>query len=190
MSEQDNPEIPRRNNVIGIWFSSLLLLSVATCVLIPHLPTKGVCYFRDIWFLRSLWYQNLTVFDQFKQLWHSNSQQCVFFATRSMLSLYFATIASITALISRPEGRRPAWKGWPWMAIITVLLVGKQIFFDGFDDQSQGYYKSMTYRTYDSINSLILKSVYRMVLFYALLTFWLLIAIDRRRNRVHGDREA
>ncbi|WP_237352640.1 hypothetical protein [Rhizobium leguminosarum] len=41
MPEQGNPEIARRRKVIGIWFWSLVLLSVTTWVLIPRLPTQG-----------------------------------------------------------------------------------------------------------------------------------------------------
>ncbi|MGZ2484112.1 hypothetical protein ACVITL_002635 [Rhizobium pisi] len=187
MPEQGNPEIARRKKVISFWFWSLALLSVATWVLMPRLPTQGVCYFRDIWLLRALWHQNLTIYDQFIKLGHSNNQQCVFFATRSMLSLYFATFACV-ALIYGPEGERPASRAWLGMAFITIFLIGNQIFFDGFDDQSHGRYSAIVYRTYDSIHSLIWKSIIRMFLFYVFLTFWLLVALEWRRNRFRRGR--
>ncbi|MDU0364084.1 hypothetical protein RWK44_27185 [Rhizobium sp. 25PS6] len=180
MPEQGNPEIARRRRVIGIWFWSLVLLSVATWVLIPRLPTQGVCYFRDTWFLKALWHQNITIYDQFINLRPSNSQQCVFFATRSMLSLYFATFACAIVIYS-PKGKPPAPKAWIGIALITVFLIGHQIFFDGFGDGPRGY------RAYDSINSLIFKSTIRMFLFYFFLTFWLLVALEWRRNRVRGN---
>ncbi|MCW0015930.1 hypothetical protein [Rhizobium sp. BT-226] len=127
MPEQGNPEIARRRKVIGIWFWSLVLLSVTTWVLTSRFPTQGVCYFRDIWFLRALWHQNITVYEQLIKLGHSNSQQCVFFATRSMLSLYFATFACV-ALIYSPWEERTASRAWLGMAFITVFLIGNQIF--------------------------------------------------------------
>ncbi|WP_246812983.1 hypothetical protein [Rhizobium changzhiense] len=190
MPEQGNPEIARRRKVIGIWFWSLVLLSVTTWVLMSRFPTQGVCYFRDIWFLRALWHQNITVYEQLIKLGHSNSQQCVFFATRSMLSLYFATFACVAQIYS-PWEERTASRAWLGMAFITVFLIGNQIFFDGFNDQSHGRYSAIAYRTYDSIHSLIWKSIIRMFLFYVFLTFWLLVALEWRRNRFrHGGSES
>jgi len=188
MPEQGDSEIARTKKLIGVWFWSLVLLSVATWVLMPRLPTQGVCYFRDIWFLRALWHQNAIIYDQFIKLGHSNSQQCVFFATRSMLSLYFAIFACVI-VISSPKGERPASKAWLGMAFLTVVVIGCQIFFDGFDNQTHGRYP--VYRTYDSVNSLIWKSIFRMFLFYFFLTFWLHVCVRVASNRFrHGGSES
>ncbi|MEK1861674.1 MAG: hypothetical protein AAAC49_07700 [Rhizobium leguminosarum] len=130
----------------------------------------------------ALWHQNITVYEQFIKLGPSDSRQCVFFATRSMLSLYFATFACI-GLIYGPEGERPASRAWLGMAFITAFVIGNQIFFDGFNDQSHGRYSAIAYRTYDSVNSLIWKSIIRMFLFCVLLAFWLRVALEWRRNR-------
>ncbi|WP_246654631.1 hypothetical protein [Rhizobium laguerreae] len=180
MPEQGNPEIARRRRVIGIWFWSLVLLSVATWVLIPRLPTQGACYFRDTWFLKALWHQNITIYDQFINLRPSNSQQCVFFASdRCYLYILPPSHArsSSTAPRENHRRRRPG-SGLPSSPFFSLAI---RFFFDGFGDGPRGY------RAYDSINSLIFKSTIRMFLFYLFLTFWLLVALEWRRNRVRGN---
>ncbi len=65
----------------------------------------------------------------------------------------------------------------PGLIVVSVFLLGYLIFRDGFNDQYHGYRAGFSYRTYDSINWLIAKSILRMIVVYTLFVGWGLRAI-------------
>ena len=186
MAERDRARA-YRTKVIGTWFWLLAFISGSTWISMWHLPTTSVCYFRDVWLLRSLWFQNLTMFDQIKDLHYPTSQRCVLFAVRSMLSLYVAILTGVCLFASRTaKGIPPA--NWPGLIVLSVSILGFLIFWDGFNDQYHGYRAGFTYRTSDSINLLIAKSILRMIAVSTLIAVWALQAIGLwHRNEVSGD---
>jgi len=154
----------------------VLLLIAGTWVLMWYLPTHGVCRFREVWLLKALWFQNLTASNQMIGLHYSDADQCVFFAVRSMHSLYFAISTAALLYVFRFNRTKP--KGNRTMAAISVLLVVGMVFLDGFNDHAQGYRAWAAYRTDDSVNILIAKSLIRISTFYTVLLIWLLTAIS------------
>jgi len=186
MTERDEAKA-YRVKVIGIWFWPLAFLSGATWILMWHLPTASVCHFRDMWLLRALWFQNLTMFDQIKDQNYSNSQECVLLAVRSMLSLYLAIFTGVCVLVSRSANGIPA-ASWSGLIVLSIFLLGFLIFWDGFNDQFHGYRAGFTYRTSDSIDWLIAKSILRMIAVSTLIVAWALQAIGLwHRNAVRSD---
>jgi hypothetical protein len=175
MTEHDRAQA-HRTKVIWIWFWVLAFFSGATWISMWRLPTTGVCYFRDVWLLRSFWFQNLTMFDEITNLDYSDSQQCVLFAVRSILSLYIAVLAGVFVFLSRSADHIPP-ANRPGLIVVSVFLLGYLIFRDGFNDQYHGYRAGFSYRTYDSINWLIAKSIFRMICVYALVVVWGLQAV-------------
>ncbi|MBE1508607.1 hypothetical protein [Rhizobium viscosum] len=175
MTEHDGAQA-HRTKAIWIWFWVLAFFSGATWITMWRLPTTGVCYFRDVWLLRSFWFQNLTMFDEITNLVYSDSQQCVLFAVRSILSLYIAVLAGVFVFLSRNADHIPP-ANRPVLIVVSVFLLGYLIFRDGFNDQYHGYRAGFSYRTYDSINWLIAKSIFRMICVYALVVVWGLQAV-------------
>ncbi len=152
-----------------------------------HIPTTSVCYFRDVWLLRSLWFQNLAMFDQLKDLDYTTGQQCVLFAVRSMLSLYVAILTGVCVFVSRSAKGIPT-ANWPGLIVLSVSLLGFLFFWDGFYDQYHGYRAEFTYRTSDSINMLIAKSILRMISVSTLIVVWALQVIGLwHRNERRSD---
>lgn len=188
MTERDEAKA-YRVKVIGLWFWPLAFFSGATWILMWRLPTASVCHFRDMWLLRALWFQNLTMFDQIKDLNYSTSQECVLFAVRSMLSLYTAVLAGVVVILARTVTDVPK-AGWSGMIAVSALMLIFLVFWDGFDDQFHGYRGWLSYRTYDSINTLIGKSLLRMVAAYGLVVAWAFQAISVwHRNAARSDRQ-
>jgi hypothetical protein len=131
------------------------------------------------------------MFDQVKDLDYPPSQQCVFFAVRSMLSLYIAVLACVAVfLAAHSDKAMPTWANWSGMIVLSVFLIGFLVFLDGFDDQVHGYRAGLAYRTCDSINSLIGKTILRMIAFYTLIVAWAFQAIGVwHRNTVSSHNQ-
>ncbi len=171
MVDPDKIEV-RRNGIFGLAVCCLVFVSAATWLLMPHLPATTVCSFQNIWFLKSLWFQNLTMSDGIASLHYAPREQCIFVATRSMLSLYMAVFSGAVIFYSRNERATHKLKNGVSIAVISVCMIGYLTFLDGFDDQHHGFRAGFSYRTYDSVNLLLEKSVFRMIQFYTIVVVW------------------
>lgn len=162
--------------LIFVWGVSLLITIVAWMLFHYELQSTA-CYFRDSSFFRDIWPPNATALLQMPSLHYSERDQCAFFAVRSITSLTLLVGFIILFAWTGKELRSFRIKKLP--LIFPALLIGFGILFIWLDkfDNYNGRYAWLGFHSTDSINAAIIKSLFRIYLYYWLLFCWILSLI-------------
>jgi hypothetical protein len=140
-------------------FSILVALIAALWLAVPHLPEAVTCPFRDNAMLRWLWPGNESMYDDLI-LWHGSvSDACTLFATRSNWSVVLAIYSTLFyfTLLFKAKIAKPG----PGVATFAVAFMIVGMFAGGFNDHATGRGAWGAYRTMDSTNTLLWKSLIR-----------------------------
>ncbi len=162
--------------LMSVWGISLLVTIVAW-VLFRYQLQSSACYFRDNPFLRDLWPPNATALSQMPSLPYTERNQCIFFGVRSIASL--TLFLGFAALLAWSAKGLRNYRLKKVSLTLPVLLIGFAIFLMWLDkfDNYNGRYAWIGFHPHDSIGSAIIKSLFRIHLYYFLLFTWVLSLI-------------
>ncbi|TIX89060.1 hypothetical protein [Rhizobium sp. P44RR-XXIV] len=167
----------RRGEFLLIVLGAAFLITILAWVLF-HYELKAACYFRDNPFLRDLWPPNATALSQMQRLPYSEGDQCTFFGVRSIASL--TLLLGFTTLLALTFKALRGFRVKKVPLIFPVLLIGFAILFMWLDkfDNHHGPYAWLGFHPSDSINAAIIKSLFRIYLYYWLLFVWVVSLIE------------